>query len=258
MRKGWTPVIGWSEKPIEDDVASDSSISSISSVATPRQTPAPEVTVILSDNECSQGGPISPPEKNSKPTPLQSYFASRPSPFIDSSIPSSRTPSCSFNDLSLSTSRDTVGFGEGAFQSTPKPRNTQASTSTTSTDVFPSLSRSLTRESTSHSMSQISGSPTRSLLQPSQIPSSSSNRVPSLSPKRITTPKRSLHRHRERQHIFANVHKANVQRHKHELRDEMKHQLFEIKKKRGYTSDFRDFEGTEHLWLARIIWLTFG
>ncbi|KAF9535539.1 hypothetical protein CPB83DRAFT_18905 [Crepidotus variabilis] len=244
-----TPGANSSESATQEDALSNSSVSSESFVATPHQTPAPEqVAVVLSDGEHSSEervlGSLQSIDfvPDSKPTPLQTYFSSRPSSFASSSKSSSRTPSSSLNDPFGAASGSSIGFARDTFQSTPKPRNAVASSSRTPTEVFPPLSRSITKEPTEKFLLKIEdlrlGSSTHTSLQstPLKAVSSTSLKRPSMMqkpPLRLTS----------RQHIYAKAHKADVQRKNEELKEQMARHLWEKRKRRGFSSNFQDFKG---------------
>ncbi|PPQ98266.1 hypothetical protein CVT26_013534 [Gymnopilus dilepis] len=50
-------------------------------------------------------------------------------------------------------------------------------------------------------------------------------------------------RNRRREHIYARVHDARVRRDRKELREEMAQELYELKRKQGYSSGYQDFKG---------------
>ncbi|CAA7264723.1 unnamed protein product [Cyclocybe aegerita] len=270
----WMPATitmsGQSESFVQDEVTSGSSVSSSSSISTPRQTPSPDVKVFSNDSDGSQGDVKSqkpqafvhlPTHSETKIPSIQQYLSTRQSTFSSSrnvsnavaststsNTPSATTSASEDNTLALldDTSLDTVEN----FHSTPRAGISQNSTSMRSDKIPASSSRStepadrMLRNTVVPTMAdlRLDRSLNSSQLSKNSTPFSLQSDTRTSS-RASNTSKRHPLRHRNREHIFAKVHKANVQRAKLELRESMVMQLYQIKRRSGFTSGLSDFRG---------------
>ncbi|KAJ3507661.1 hypothetical protein NLJ89_g6179 [Agrocybe chaxingu] len=228
----WMPATitmsGQSEPFVQDEITSGSSVSSSSSVSTPRQTPSPDVKVFSNDSDGSQGDiksqkpqafVHSPTHSETKISSIQQYLSTRQSTFgssqnvsnavsstSTSNTPSATTSASEDNSLALldDTSLDTVHRAEN-FHSTPRAGPSRHSTSMHSDKVLASSSSStepmdrILRNTVVPTMADLRLDSTLNSSQfPLQFDTRASSRV-------SNTSKRHPLRHRNREHIFAKV-----------------------------------------------------